>query len=73
MSAIEEKINKMTIDNRKYNGNRCDYKCPYYMDGAVLSLCTKYHEQPQYNYKLHGPERTKSCKEDIQNLTKYDQ
>lgn len=34
------------------NKERCSYKCPYYQDGPVLSLCNKYNKQLKYDGQI---------------------
>ena len=40
---------------------RCSYKCPYYQDGPVLSLCNKHKKQLRYDGKI-PPLLTEECK-----------
>lgn len=35
----------------RHNDERCSYRCQYYQDGPVLSLCNKYHKQLRYDGK----------------------
>lgn len=33
---------------RRWDEEHCSYQCPYYMDGAVLSLCNKFGKHLKY-------------------------
>ena len=50
---------------RPLNAEKCSYRCPYYMDGPVLSLCRINDERLVYNGSI-PPQRTKRCKQEDQ-------
>lgn len=33
----------------RHSKERCSYRCPYYQDGPVLSLCNKYKKKLHYD------------------------
>ena len=43
---------------------RCSYKCPYYQDGPVLSLCNKHKKQLRYDGKI-PPLLADECKAEM--------
>ena len=43
---------------------RCSYKCPYYQDGPVISLCNKYKKQLRYDGNI-PPLLTEECKAEM--------
>ena len=45
---------------------RCSYRCPYYLDGPVLSLCNKFNEVLVYDGKAPPLVRPK-CKQSLVN------
>lgn len=49
-------------DLRIFNGVRCSYICPYYMDGCVVSYCRKFKQTPQYDGQT-PPLRVQKCLE----------
>ena len=40
--------------------DRCSYGCPYYKDGAVVSICTKYKTWLRYDGKI-PPLKCEKC------------
>jgi len=46
------------------DGERCSYRCPYYMDGPVLSLCGLNNTMLRYDGKV-PPLRSDLCKEEL--------
>ena len=43
------------------DNDRCSYSCPYYQDGAVMSICTKYNNAIlQYDGKI-PPLKCEKC------------
>lgn len=50
---------------RPLNAEKCSYRCPYYMDGPVLSLCKIDGERLVYNGSV-PPQRTELCKQEGQ-------
>lgn len=49
-------------DLRIFDGLRCSYSCPYYMDGCAMSYCRKFDEVPQYDGQT-PPLRVQKCLE----------
>lgn len=49
---------------RTHNDERCSYKCPHYMDGAVMSICLIDNEQLIYGGSI-PPLRTERCKKEM--------
>lgn len=50
-------------DNRKFyarDDRRCSYKCPFYLDGPVVSYCRKYGGNQHYDGQI-PPIRVKEC------------
>lgn len=45
---------------------KCSYRCPYYMDGPVLSLCRFTNERLAYDGSI-PPKRTERCKQETGN------
>ena len=43
---------------------RCSYKCPYYQDGPVISLCNKHKKQLRYDGNI-PPLLTEECKAEM--------
>jgi len=43
---------------------RCSYKCPYYQDGPVFSLCNKHKKQLRYDGNI-PPLLTEECKAEM--------
>lgn len=51
----------MAIQPIPLNSERCSYRCPFYMDGAVMSICTVNNEKLNYGGSI-PPLRTDRCK-----------
>ena len=50
----------------RHSDKRCSYRCPYYLDGSVLSMCVKYDVQLQYDGSI-PPLLADACKGAITN------
>lgn len=48
------------------SNEKCSYRCPYYMDGPVLSLCNLNNERLIYDGSI-PPKRTERCKQETDN------
>lgn len=51
----------MTPRPKPLNADKCSYRCPYYLDGPVMSLCTLNNERLIYDGRI-PPKRTERCK-----------
>lgn len=51
----------MAIQPIPLNSERCSYRCPFCMDGAVISLCRINDEKLSYGGSI-PPKRTEQCK-----------
>lgn len=49
---------------RRHNEERCSYSCPYYQDGAVLSLCNKHAKTLRYDGQI-PPLLAPECKAEL--------
>jgi hypothetical protein len=56
----------MRLKPKPLNAEKCSYRCPYYMDGAVLSLCRLTNEPLIYDDSI-PPKRTERCKQESSN------
>lgn len=48
----------------RQDSERCSYSCPFYQDGAVFSVCNRYHKKLKYDGKI-PPLLCEECKKDM--------
>lgn len=53
----------MRLKPKPLNAEQCSYRCPYFMDGPVLSLCNLSNERLIYDGSI-PPKRTERCKQE---------
>lgn len=61
----------MYLKPKPLNAEQCSYRCPYFMDGPVLSLCNLNNERLIYDGSI-PPKRTERCKQETGNHDNQD-